>query len=569
MKFGLFIHWGIYSIPAGVWRGEQIKLLGEQIQRHAAIPHNEYAALASEFNPVNFDAEAVVSLAKSAGMKYVVLTAKHHDGFCMFDSAYTDFDIVDATPYKKDILKQLADACRKEGLKLGLYYSTPDWHFNTPAVAADELSVFGKVGAEHEEYQVNQLRELLTNYGDIVELFFDMGEPTAQQSRRFAETVHNVQPRCVINGRIMNNEGDFITMPDNHVPDLPVDSLAWETPGTFYHTWGYKSWVSGKGAPIAEQVKTQVRKLSTIVARGGNFLLNIGPKADGSIVEYEAEVLRGIGEWMAVNREAIDGVGATPFVGLKWGEATTADGRLYLHIYDFPEDGVLRIDGLQSVVKAAYPLANRGHKLSFERGRDGYLLDLKGVAEDERLTVVVLEIDGDILVEQPMISPVSEGRYTLSGESAVAHGKYGRESYRSILKDYYRSWSVDVAEAGRYEVAVTYKMRYDEKCFAMVAGGGKSLDFTLYGAGSERARAISIDGNETAAEVQSRGKRGEWQRVVVGEIEIPKSGRTEIELRQGVEFEMKVTTEEFMAQDHKYRTMNIDVDKIELRAVKR
>ncbi|TKG93736.1 hypothetical protein EYV94_15950 [Puteibacter caeruleilacunae] len=221
LKFGMFIHWGIYSIPAGVWNGKQIEKLGEQIQRHAHIPNDEYMALASQFNPVKFDADAVVKLAKNTGMKYIVLTAKHHDGFCMFESQYTDFDILDATPYGKDILKELAQACKKYGLKLGIYYSTPDWHFNYPNVEVNpddnKISVFGKVSKANEDYQANQLKELMSNYGDIVELFFDMGEPTADQSERFANVVHNLQPQCVINGRIMNNQGDFITMPDNHV----------------------------------------------------------------------------------------------------------------------------------------------------------------------------------------------------------------------------------------------------------------------------------------------------------------------------------------------------------------
>ncbi|MCK5175193.1 MAG: alpha-L-fucosidase, partial [Planctomycetes bacterium] len=273
MKFGMLICWGIYSIPAGVWEGKQIEKLGEQIQRHARIPHDEYADLAWQFNPVNFDADAIVAMAKKAGMKYVVLTAKFHDGFCMFDSKYTEFDITDSSPYKKDILKLLANACRKHGLKLGVYYSTPDWHFNGPFPeinpADNKISVFSKVSKANEEYQVNQLRELLTNYGDIVQVFFDMGEPTPAQSKRFADTVRELQPDCMINGRVMNNQGDFIMMPDNHVPDVPVTELPWESPGTFYHTWGYKSWV--KGAPLKKQVSKQIQKLVTICARGGNF----------------------------------------------------------------------------------------------------------------------------------------------------------------------------------------------------------------------------------------------------------------------------------------------------------
>jgi alpha-L-fucosidase len=303
MRFGLFIHWGVYSIPAGIWEGRKIEKLGEQIQRHADISMDDYEGIARQFNPIEFDADKIVQLAKRAGMRYVVLTAKHHDGFAMFDSRHTDFDVVDFTPYKKDILKELADACARHDLKLGIYYSTPDWHFNGPNPERNprdgKISVFAPVSKANEDYQVAQLEELLTNYGEVVELFFDMGEPTPEQSKRFRDTVKRLQPNTLINGRVMNEQGDFLTMPDNHVPDTPITELPWETPGTFYHTWGYKSWV--KGAPLNEQVRRQVRKLSSISSMGGNFLLNIGPKSDGNVVAYERQVLEGVGEWVDVH----------------------------------------------------------------------------------------------------------------------------------------------------------------------------------------------------------------------------------------------------------------------------
>lgn len=570
MKFGLFIHWGIYSIPAGVWEGKEIELLGEQIQRHANIPHDEYAALASQFNPVNFDAEAIVAMAKSAGMKYVVLTTKHHDGFCMFDSDYTEFDVVDATPYKKDILKELAEACRKGGLKLGLYYSTPDWHFNHPNVEINpddnKISVFGKVSKANEEYQVKQLEELMSNYGDIVELFFDMGEPTAPQSERFAETVHRLQPECVINGRIMNNEGDFITMPDNHVPDLPVDSLAWETPGTFYHTWGYKSWVSGKGDPLPIQIKRQVRNLSLIVARGGNFLLNIGPKADGSVVQYEADIIAGIGDWMRINGEAIDGVDPTPFVRLPWGECTQKGNRLYLHLHTFPEDRRLVVPGLTSQVTGAFTLDNRARQLPIERRGDNCVIDLSGVTEEKILTIVALDLGGELKIVDPITNPSSDDTITLGGEDAIHHGKYGRESYRSILKDYYRSWDARIESTGTYEVTIRYNMRYDQKDFRVVAENS-TLDFTLLGSGKEKAKVELIDGNESMESEVSDDSHSKYVAKKIGTIELEKSDRITIELRQGQDFEMKATTKEFMAQDHKYRTMNIEIESITLNKI--
>ncbi len=570
MKFGLFIHWGIYSIPAGVWEGKQIDKLGEQIQRHAEIPHDEYVELASQFNPVNFDASKVAKMAKDAGMKYIVLTAKHHDGFCMFDSEYTDFDIIDATPYKKDILKQLADACRDNGLKLGIYYSTPDWHFNHPNVEINpidnKISVFGKVSPENEEYQVNQLKELLTNYGDVVELFFDMGEPTAAQSQRFAETIHEYQPSCVVNGRIMNNQGDFITMPDNHVPELPIDTLAWETPGTFYHTWGYKSWVSGKGDPVETQVKNQVRKLSQIVARGGNFLLNVGPKSDGTIIPYEMDIIAGMGDWMDIYGEAITDTETTPFVRLPWGECTQKGDRLYFHIHSLPNDKKLFVPGLQSEVVRAFDLAQPDNSLEFTKDDNGYWIDIENIIVDDNLPVIALDYTGKLDIIDPIIKE-KDGTITLKGGEAIRHGKYGRESYRSILKDYYRTWDIEANQTGKYEATITYSMRYKDKDFKLCVDDLNCLDFTLYGAGSEKAKAEAIDGNEVMSK-EKKKKESKYISATLGIVDLKAGVRQTIYLRQGQNFEMHATTADFMDQDHRYRAMNIDIKNITLRKIR-
>jgi len=554
MKFGLFIHWGIYSIPAGVWDGAPIEKLGEQIQRHAKIPHDEYAALASQFNPVKFDADTIVGLAKKAGMRYIVLTAKHHDGFCMFESAHTDFDIMDATPYKKDVLGQLAEACATHGLKLGVYYSTPDWRFNGPNPEINphdgKISVFSKVSKANADYQVAQLKELMTNYGDIVELFFDMGEPTPAQSKRFADTVHGLQPGCMINGRVMNNQGDFITMPDNHMPDVPLTELPWESPGTFYHTWGYKSWV--KGDPLDVQVPNQIRKLVTIAARGGNFLLNIGPMSDGTVVQYEQDVLHGIADWTAKNGESVFGTGVTPFAHLTWGECTTGDEKLYLHVFDWPKDGKITVPGLQNPVVAVYPLNNPNKSLRYSNGT----ISLKGVEQDPCDTVIVVEYEGPLDVEPVRTLPKKNGTLVLKGDTAIHHGKYGRESYRSILADYYRTWDVGSLDAGKYDVSLVYKLRSQEKDFKLEVAGS-SLDFTLKGkAGKEES--FIMDGNEEVSDmVKNAG--GDWQKVTVGSIDVPVSGNGTIALRQGQEFEFHATLEEFKKQDTNYRSMKLDI----------
>ena len=544
MRFGLFIHWGVYSIPAGIWEGRKIEKLGEQIQRHADISMDDYEGIARQFNPIEFDADKIVQLAKRAGMRYVVLTAKHHDGFAMFDSRHTDFDVVDFTPYKKDILKELADACARHDLKLGIYYSTPDWHFNGPNPERNprdgKISVFAPVSKANEDYQVAQLEELLTNYGEVVELFFDMGEPTPEQSKRFRDTVKRLQPNTLINGRVMNEQGDFLTMPDNHVPDTPITELPWETPGTFYHTWGYKSWV--KGAPLNEQVRRQVRKLSSISSMGGNFLLNIGPKSDGNVVVYERQVLDGVGEWVDVHEEAIFGTGLNPFNRLDWGFASTGKQVLYLHVHRWPEDGKLRVPGLTNDVTAAYFLHERGLSLQVSTVGEDKLIDLAVAEEDPRLSIVAIEYSGDLSIIPARSRPAGDGIITLPGSKAVRHGKVGRESYRSLLKDFYRSWTLDIPAPARYMVEISYRLPYEEKDFIV--------------AGSADEQAVSLQGSD------------DWTTATFGPLAFDAPGIQDVFMRQGRPFELKARSADFHAQDPKYRAMKLDIRAIRLLPVR-
>ena len=314
--FGLFIHFGVYSKLGGVWKGEQIPYYGEQIMNHARITVPEYEAVAREFNPTDFDADEIVLLAKNAGMKYIVFTTKHHDGFCMFDTQTTDYDIVDFTPYGKDIVKELADACHRHGMKLGFYYSLPDWHYphGIPRLEPDSTtncteyvnqvySPLEIITPELEDYIVAQITELLTNYGEIYTMWFDMGLVTPEQSRRFRETVKKLQPQCLINGRIMNNMGDYMTLPDNGDVSSYGD-IYWDNPASLYNTWGYKSWI--ERPELNQQIETQTQRLLKTVVNGGNFLLNIGPDGTGKVIDYEKEVIKGIGDYYLDNLNTLE-----------------------------------------------------------------------------------------------------------------------------------------------------------------------------------------------------------------------------------------------------------------------
>ena len=319
--FGLFIHFGVYSKLGGVWKGEQIPYYGEQIMNHARITVPEYEAVAREFNPTDFDADEIVLLAKNAGMKYIVFTTKHHDGFCMFDTQTTDYDIVDFTPYGKDIVKELANACHRHGMKLGFYYSLPDWHFphGIPRLEPDSTtkcteyvnqvySPLEIITPELEDYIVAQITELLTNYGEIYTMWFDMGLVTPEQSRRFRETVKSLQPQCLINGRIMNNMGDYMTLPDNGDVSSYGD-IYWDNPASLYNTWGYKSWI--ERPDLNQQIEIQTQRLLKTVVNGGNFLLNIGPDGTGKVIDYEKEVLNGIGQFLLENPGILDSLSSS------------------------------------------------------------------------------------------------------------------------------------------------------------------------------------------------------------------------------------------------------------------
>lgn len=314
--FGMFVHFGVYSELGGIWNGDSIPYYAEQIMNHARIPVADYEAVARQFNPIHWNADSVVLLAKAAGMKYIVFTTKHHDGFCMFKTATTNYNIVDFTPFGRDVVKELSEACQHHDMKLGFYYSLPDWHHpvGIPRMAPDTTSnctefvnqVYSPleiITPELEEAIVQQLTELLTTYGDIETIWFDMGLPTPEQSQRFRNTVKELQPKCLVSGRIMNHCGDYLTLPDNGAV-VGYTDVFWDNPASLYGSWGYKSWI--ERPEVERQVSRQLNRLFSTVSHGGVFLLNIGPKGDGSILPYEREVLTQIGAFLDSHPDTLD-----------------------------------------------------------------------------------------------------------------------------------------------------------------------------------------------------------------------------------------------------------------------
>lgn len=296
LQFGMFIHFGLYSLAGGCWNGKPVKKgYCEQILSHGNIPQADYEALMNDFLVPHFNAELIAETAKKAGMRYLVITSKHHDGFCLFDTKTTDYNSV-RSACKRDIVAELAAACKKNGLAFGVYFSLIDWHCPWALPISSHNS--DRIPEKHHAYNVAQLTELMTNYGEICELWLDMGHPTRQQSQEMYDLVHGFQKNIMINGRIWNDKGDFATMADNEMPELPEGryelNVPWQTPASIYkETWGYKSWQERTDAQ--GKIRNLTDSLRRVVAHGGNYLLNIGPDNEGNIVPFEKEVLEGIG----------------------------------------------------------------------------------------------------------------------------------------------------------------------------------------------------------------------------------------------------------------------------------
>ncbi|MEL7118588.1 MAG: alpha-L-fucosidase, partial [Bacteroidota bacterium] len=348
-KFGMFIHWGLYSIPAGQW-GDKTTY-GEWIMKNAKISRADYSALANNFNPTKFNAEEWVQLAKTAGQKYIVITAKHHDGFAMFETKTDTYNIVDATPFKRDPLKELAEACRRNNMKLGFYYSqAQDWYHPGGAVRNNEQwddTQAGDMSKYIEEVAYPQVKEILANYGDIAVLWWDTpAYMTKEMAVKLAELTEPY-PNLITNNRLGAEIGGDLETPEQYIPATGYSGRNWEVCMTMNTHWGYNAWDDNW-----KSTSELIRKLIDIVSKGGNFLLNVGPNEYGVIPKVCQKNLREIGKWLALNGDAVYGTQAGPFPFLSWGRATMKGQKLYLHVFDWPEDGRLVVPFSNQIIRA-------------------------------------------------------------------------------------------------------------------------------------------------------------------------------------------------------------------------
>jgi alpha-L-fucosidase len=422
-RFGMFIHWGVYSLPAGIWDGRQIGGIGEWIMNRGKIPVADYQRMAKNFNPVKYDPDAWVRMAKDAGMKYIVITSKHHDGFALFETKASKWNVVDATVYGKDLLKPLAEACKKYGIKLGFYYSqAQDW--NNPGGSAARrptkegwanpdsviIDAYTKEHKGHwdpaqekrtfdqyiDDVAVPQVKELLTNYGEVGVLWWDTPTNMTDDAANKLQAQLAIQPAIITNDRLKrpNFPGDHKT-PEQRIPNLKdLDGTDWETCMTMNGTWGYKSYDHNYKTP-----ETLIRNLLDIASKGGNFLLNVGPTDLGEFPQESIDILAKMGVWMKVNSEAVYGTTASPWGLFDWGRCTKKETKngtsLYFSVFNWPADGKLTIPSFTNKVVSAKLIAS-GASVKTKSSGSELTISLPATAPDPIASVIKIDVKGKV-----------------------------------------------------------------------------------------------------------------------------------------------------------------------------
>jgi alpha-L-fucosidase len=401
-RFGMFIHWGLYSEDGCFYKGTNGG--SEHMMLHLKIPLADYRKIADEFNPTNFNARQWVGIAKDAGMKYMVITSKHHDGFAMYNSPSSPkYNIVSCTPWKRDPIKELAAECKRQGLKFGVYYSlgrdwadpdvpTRDGYRSNTWDYPDENK---KVFARYFERKVKpQIRELLTQYGPIAVLWFDTPERISkEESEELVRLIHSLQPNCIINQRVGNRLGDYRVAEQN----IPANGFSdpWETCMTLNRHWGYF-----KGDESWKPADTVIHNLIDIVSKGGNYLLNVGPTGQGIIPGGAVADLQAVGAWMKANGEAIYGTSASPFkTRPDWGRVTKKGDTLYLHVFEWPKDGVISLP-IVSDIRSASVLKGGGKLAVVTTNGQGIQIRVPAAAPDPISSTIVLKLKGPLRIKQ-------------------------------------------------------------------------------------------------------------------------------------------------------------------------
>ena len=531
-KYSMFIHFGLYSVYGGVYNGKPVTFgYSEQIQSFAGIFSDWYGDTALEFDPVKFNADEIVALAKEAGMRSIVITTKHHDGFCMFKTATTPYNSVDATPSKRDYVKELSDACRRGGINFAIYYSLIDWNYPHAYPISSHNCDF--ITPQHHEFSKAQVTELLTNYGPISELWFDMGSNRPEQSQELYELVHKLQPNCMVSGRLGNGWYDFAVMADNKYPEGALQAPWQSAASMFDETWSYRSWQ--KRGDKHEKAMEKLRSLINVVSHGGNFLLNIGPRGDGSVVEFESEVLKEIGAWLKENGEAIYATEASPFrEDFAWGKSTRKGNKLYLILSgEYPANGAIELN------MPGYKLQeSKGNLTSANMKGSKVMITLpENAYNDQTIQVVELTFDREVLPQ------ASANAVRTSNYSYDCFDYYS--NYRSTVS---YEWALPKKKTTKVELTYTAEELGDEITLngqLVKLEGGKAITLKVdpktqwgkrYVCGPEFNlfdRASTIEASLEKTPLRKKG--GAWKEVSEEKITLPVNLIEDYYLMQTVE----------------------------------
>lgn len=547
-RFGMFIHWGVYSGAEGIWKGEKLRdynNYAEWIYYRNRIDREEYLTLLERFDWEAIDPEKWVVLAKKAGMKYVCITAKHHDGFALWDSKVSDYDVAEYTLPKRDIMKELAAACQKHDMKLGFYYSHwVDWEH--PGAWDHTKEIYGISPEDYDQYWqekvLPQMRELLTGYGKIDMIWFDMWKHhsetcvTKEQLLQLKGLIREIQPQCLVNSRLglsieEDSDIDYKTLGDNQLGSKK-EEFAWQSPATVAHSWGFHA--------LEEQWKSTSTLLHSLIGNvslNGNMMLNIGPRANGD-VPYEIENrLLDMGQWLAINGEAIYGCQAFDLVKDQhdWGRITSKvlpDGRtrLYLHLYNWPLNHQLPVTGIKETPNRAYMLADKQEAdLAFEHKQVFTWIKLPGLQPDPYVSVVVLEYDGYPEIEDGLVAESVYGGYALKPGNTVR-----KEGNDEIIASAAQGWippHIMVDEKSSY----TWRL-YVEEPLSL----NTDVSYSYQGESGKGKLSISSASNEISQELKASGlfvgepnrglKTPDFQSNRIGSLEFPSAGIYEITL---------------------------------------
>jgi alpha-L-fucosidase len=488
-KFGLFIHWGLYAELGGVYKGKNYYGSGEWIMHQARIPAAEYAMLAKDFNPVDFNADEWAQLAKDAGIRYLVITAKHHEGFSMFDSKVSDFNIVKASPYGKDPMKALSEATRKRGIKFGFYYSQYlDWH--EPNGGGNDWD-FDESKKDYLLYyrdkSIPQLKELLTNYGPLGIVWFDMpGGLTREQTQKMIDSLRRLQPNALFSSRVGQGLGDYTDFGDSEVPPLPVPG-AWESIYTHNDSWGYITHDMNFKSPAEI-----IRLLANVASKGGNLMLNVGPDGKGNIPRYSVNYLKETGRWLKKFGESIYGTTYGLIPAQPWGVTTSKPGKLFLHIMERPEDGKLLVPGMRVSIHKVMQLDNKRPVTWKLKGSDLYL-DLPELT-DKRNTVFVVEYKGKLKSFDLTRPLVVSSKYKLNTIDAIFAQLKGSAKIESLTySHYFGDWkhATCVTHLNRVEDEADFNVRITDPGDYKII-----LEYACAEASSKQEGVLEFDKNE-------------------------------------------------------------------------